>query len=120
MATFDAEEFDWLTPFLEESLPATTPMEEFAIASTGEGFGGEVAVVSAPVVSKIAASGLRSIDVTFSREMANTPEILDPSKYVFTGGIAALSVARLAVDSVRVTIDQDVLDEVIYQLTVNP
>lgn len=63
--------------------------------------------------------GLRSLRIVFDREMRNNDDLLDPAKYVFTGGITAETVTRLGPSEVVVGTTQQVTDT-LYQLTVGP
>lgn len=89
MATFDAEEFDWLTPFLEFSLPATTPAQEF------DHFGSANSILSVDWISDFV------VRITFKSVVAG---IEDVSKYAIVPGTGGVGVSILSASKVSDTV----------------
>jgi hypothetical protein len=63
-----------------------------------------VSTVVSPRVNRVLAVAARTLDITFSRELQDTPALVDPSHYVISGGLAAESVLRVSGTAVRVVL----------------
>lgn len=92
-----------------------------AIDDTGGSVQGETdsltADVSLPNVSLVVVIDKTTVEVTFDRDMRKNADLLNPTKYSFTGGITAASVARISPRTVRVTTTEQTTDA-LYELTV--
>jgi hypothetical protein len=72
-----------------------------------------------PKVIDVEALAIDRVRVTFSKEMTDNVDLVDPTKYRFDGGVFATSVVRVAPDAVEVvTSGQDA--GATYELTVLP
>lgn len=110
------------------TVPLTTNGEEYRLevigaleTSTAASITGAisdyVAVVSMPRVTSVVATGSRTIEVSFSRELQANADLVNPSAYVFSGGLRAEIVERIAPDRVKVTTTAQTLGQS-YQLSV--
>jgi hypothetical protein len=78
-----------------------------------------VGIGDAPSIKQVLAVSPNRVDVVFNENMKSTPEILDPSRYTWSGGLSTLDVLELDGDTVKlVTTDQTT--GAIYDLTINP
>jgi hypothetical protein len=76
-----------------------------------------MAVVSHPRVTSVVATSSRTLEVAFDREMADNADLINPSAYVFSGGLRAEIVERIAPDRVKVITTPQTLGAS-YQLSV--
>lgn len=91
--------------------------------ATGELITGALAVydadVSLPYVKEVEPLGPTRLRVTFSREMENNADLVNPEKYRFTEGLFAALVTRTGADTVEVTTSRQIAGRT-YSLRVNP
>jgi hypothetical protein len=71
-----------------------------------------------PLVTKIETPDLRTIVVTFEREMEDNADLVDPRAYVLTGGARVTSVIRLNATQVRLRTNRKLRNRRPYLLTV--
>lgn len=94
-----------------------------AIRARGDGLltgttGTWISTVVAPRVNRVTAVAARTLDVEFTRVLQDTPALVDPGHYEFTGGLAAESVLRVSGTQVRVVLARATTAERLYALTV--
>lgn len=71
-----------------------------------------------PTVSKAIPVSANEIEVTFSEEMDGTLDLTDPSRYLLDGGVSVLKVTRTGARRVLLELDQAMVPDAVYQLTV--
>ncbi len=98
MATYDA--IDVLFPARDDGSTAAT------------------ATPGLPAVSSAVPTAANVVRVTFSRVMREEPDLVDPTRYVFTGGLTAVEVTRVDARTVDVRVTPDMTADALHQLTV--
>lgn len=78
-----------------------------------------VASVDPPRVVAVSALSATSVEVTFSRDMTNNADLVDPTKYRFDNGLFAAVVERTGARTVVVTTSQQI-EGAVYSLRVFP
>jgi hypothetical protein len=112
------------------TIPLSTNGERYDVEVVGflETLGGDgalgaigeyVADVTLPYVKKVEPLGPTRLRVTFSREMQNNADLVNPEKYRFTEGLFAALVTRTGPDTVEVTTSRQLAGRN-YSLRVNP
>lgn len=71
-----------------------------------------------PIVVKIETPDLRTLIVTFEREMLDNADLVNPRAYVLTGGARVVSAVRLNATQVRLRTSRKLRNRRAYQLTV--
>lgn len=101
----------------EYRLEVVGALETVTAASITGALSDYFAIVSMPRVTSVVATGSRTIEVSFSRELQDNVDLINPSAYVFSGGLRAEIVERIAPDRVKVTTTAQTLGQS-YQLSV--
>lgn len=73
---------------------------------------------SRPYVTQIVPTSARTVEVSFSRDMLNNDDLINPSAYVFTGGILAEVVERVDATKVVVTTNAPLVSGAEYLISV--
>ena len=101
---------------LRLTIPYTTSGEEYRLeivgaleTATGSLITGALydwdSVTSKPRVTQVTPKTVRTVEVSFDREMEDNADLLNPSAYVFNGGLRADLVEKIDPSSVRVTLN---------------
>ncbi len=77
-----------------------------------------ISETSLPYVTQIVPTSARTVEVSFSREMLNNDDLINPSAYVFTGGIRAEVVERVDATKVVVTTNAPLVSGAEYLISV--
>lgn len=73
---------------------------------------------SLPYVTQIVPTSARTVEVSFSRDMLNNDDLINPSAYVFTGGIRAEVVERVDATKIVVTTNAPLVSGAEYLISV--
>lgn len=73
---------------------------------------------SRPYVTQIVPTSARTVEVTFSRDMLDNDDLINPSAYVFTGGIRAEVVEKVNATKVVITTNAPLVSGAEYLISV--
>lgn len=74
--------------------------------------------MAAPLVTTVEALDLRTIVVTFEREMVDNADLVNPAAYRLTGGAVVVSAVRLNATQVCLRTRRALRGRAVYELTI--